>query len=163
MATNPAADLITLQHLEFHGEGSAYRSARNGLLEAEMELRRQVERVALLRRALPRGGEIREDYVFERSAADGGAEKVKMSGLFERGKNTLAIYSFMFGPERKRPCPGCTHFLDAIDGSSPHIQQRINFWVVAKSPLQRMVDFSVERRCASSRNSSPENNGICRC
>jgi predicted dithiol-disulfide oxidoreductase (DUF899 family) len=146
MATNPATDLKKLQHLEFPGETGAYRTARNNLLEAEMELRRQVERVALLRRALPRGGEIKEDYVFERSAADGSAEKVKMSGLFERGKNTLAIYSFMFGPERKRPCPGCTHFLDAIDGSSPHIQQRVNFWVVAKSPLQRMVDFSVERR-----------------
>jgi predicted dithiol-disulfide oxidoreductase (DUF899 family) len=93
MATNPATDLKTLQHLEFPGEGTAYRTARNRLLAEEMELRRQVERVALLRRAQPRGGEIKEDYVFERSAVNG-AEKVKMSGLFVRGKDTLGDLQF---------------------------------------------------------------------
>jgi predicted dithiol-disulfide oxidoreductase (DUF899 family) len=39
-------------------------------LAAEAELRQLNERVAALRRALPVGGLIREDYVFE-SAADG--------------------------------------------------------------------------------------------
>jgi predicted dithiol-disulfide oxidoreductase (DUF899 family) len=146
MATNPTADFKELQHLQFPGESASYRAARNALLGEEMELRRHLERLAAQRRALPPGGELKEDYIFERSAARGRAEKVRMSALFADGKNTLAIYSFMFGPERKRPCPGCTHFLDALNGSAPHIQQRINFWVVAKSPLQRILEFATERQ-----------------
>ena len=51
----------TLQHLHFPNESTQYRRARNALLEQEMELRRQVERVAAQRRALPPGGETPED------------------------------------------------------------------------------------------------------
>ncbi len=134
-ASSPA-----LCHLHFPGESVEYRGARNALLAEEMELRRQIERVAAQRRALPAGGAIPEDYEFE---GDGGL--VKLSELFASGKDTLAIYSFMYGPERERPCPGCTHFLDALDGETEHILQRINLAVVAKSPLPRIIDFAKER------------------
>jgi predicted dithiol-disulfide oxidoreductase (DUF899 family) len=129
-----------MQHLRFPNESTAYRAARNALLTEEMELRRQVERVAAHRRALPMGGEVREDYVFE-----GESGRTKLSQLFAPDKETLAIYSFMFGPERERPCPGCTHFLDALEGSTRHILQRINFVVVAKSPVSRLQAFARER------------------
>jgi predicted dithiol-disulfide oxidoreductase (DUF899 family) len=129
-----------MQHLRFPNESTAYRAARNVLLAEEMELRRQVERVAAHRRALPMGGEVREDYVFE-----GESGRTKLSQLFAPDKETLAIYSFMFGPERERPCPGCTHFLDALEGSTRHILQRINFVVVAKSPVSRLQAFARER------------------
>jgi predicted dithiol-disulfide oxidoreductase (DUF899 family) len=114
--------------------------ARATLLAEEMELRRRIERVAAQRRAPPAGGAIPEDYEFE---GDGGL--VKLSELFAFGKDTLAIYSFMYGPERERPYPGCTHFLDALDGEVEHILQRINLAVVAKSPLPRIIDFAKER------------------
>ena len=110
-----------LHHVHFPGESAAYRAARNALLAEEMELRRQIERVSALRRGLPTGGMIPEDYQF-----DGNGGTVKLSALFEPGKDTLAIYSFMYGPERDRPCPGCTHFLDGLDGETEHIVQRIN-------------------------------------
>jgi len=129
-----------MQHLRFPNESTAYREARNALLAEEMELRRQVERVADHRRALPMGGEVKEDYVFE-----GESGRMKLSQLFVPDKETLAIYSFMFGPERERPCPGCTHFLDALEGSTRHILQRINFVVVAKSPVSRLQAFARER------------------
>jgi predicted dithiol-disulfide oxidoreductase (DUF899 family) len=129
-----------MQHLRFPNESMTYRAARNALLAEEMELRRQVERVAAHRRALPMGGEVREDYVFE-----GESGRTKLSQLFAPDKETLAIYSFMFGPERERPCPGCTHFLDALEGSTRHILQRINFVVVAKSPVSRLQAFARER------------------
>ena len=129
-----------MQHLRFPNESTAYRAARNALLAEEMELRRQVERVAAHRRALPMGGEVREDYVFE-----GESGRTKLSQLFAPDKETLAIYSFMFGPERERPCPGCTHFLDALEGSTRHILQRVNFVVVAKSPVSRLQAFARER------------------
>jgi predicted dithiol-disulfide oxidoreductase (DUF899 family) len=134
-----------IQHIHFPNESPQYRRARNGLLEQEMELRRQVERVAAQRRALPPGGEIPEDYVFEAADAGGKPKRVRLSELFASGKDTLVIYSFMFGPERERPCPGCTHFLDSLDGASRHIDQRINLAVVAKSPLPRIVSFAKER------------------
>ena len=129
-----------LRHINFPGENVEYRTARNALLAEEMELRRQVERVAIQRRALPAGGMIPEDYEF-----DGDAGKVRLSALFAPGKDTLAIYSFMYGPERERPCPGCTHFLDGLDGAVQHICQMINLVVVAKSPLPRILAFAEER------------------
>jgi predicted dithiol-disulfide oxidoreductase (DUF899 family) len=134
------ASSLPLSHLHFPGESAEYRAARNALLDEEMELRRQTERVAVQRRALPAGGVIPEDYQFE---GDGG--KVKLSELFSPGKDTLAVYSFMYGPDRERPCPGCTHFLDGLDGALQHISQRINVAVVAKSPLPRILAFAKER------------------
>ncbi len=128
-----------MEHLHFPNESAEYRRVRNALLEEEMALRRQVERVAAQRRALPPGGVVPEDYRF-----DGAAGPVTLSKLFG-GKETLAVYSFMFGPERERPCPGCTHFLDGLDGSAPHILQRMAFVVVAKSPIQRLLDLALER------------------
>jgi predicted dithiol-disulfide oxidoreductase (DUF899 family) len=139
---NPAAPLshAVLHHINFPSESAGYRTARNALLAEEMELRRQIERVAAQRRALPPGGIIPEDYQFY-----GNDGTVKLSALFEPGKDTLAIYSFMYGPERERPCPGCTHFLDGLDGATEHIVQRINLAVVAKSPLPRILAFAQER------------------
>lgn len=129
-----------IQHLHFPAETAKYRAARNALLKEEMKLRREVERVASLRRSLPAGGIIPEDYEFE------GAEgRVTLPQLFGPKHNTLAIYSFMFGPERERPCPGCTHFLDALDGAAGHIAQRLSLVVVTKSPLERILAFAKER------------------
>jgi hypothetical protein len=62
---------------------------------------------------LPAGGVIPDDYHFE-----GDRGPVKLSELFAPGKDTLAVYSFMYGPERERPCPGCTHFLYGLDARS---------------------------------------------
>src|SRR3546814_11285808 len=52
----------------------------------------------------------------------------------------------MFGPERDMPCPGCTHMLDAIDGSALHVGQRAPLYVVAKSPIARLEAWATERR-----------------
>ena len=68
-----------LQHIHFPSESPQYRRARNALLEQEMELRRQVERVAAQRRALPPGGEIPEDYVFEAAGDRGRSMKVQLA------------------------------------------------------------------------------------
>jgi predicted dithiol-disulfide oxidoreductase (DUF899 family) len=132
-----------LQQERFPGESDEYRDAREQLLRAEVELRRQTEAVAALRRRLPLGGEIPTDYVFrEWDAGASAARPVRLSELFEDGKDTLFLYSFMFIPgEAGRPleagCPSCTSIIDAIDGEVPHIAQRINFAVVAKAPIER--------------------------
>ena len=133
-----------MEHLSYPNESGEYRAARNALLGAEMELRRQLERIAALRRALPAGGVLKEDYVFERIGKNGAVEQVKLSELFE-GKQSLILYSFMFGPEREKPCPGCTHLLDGLDGAARHVPQRASFYIVAKSPIARLAAWARDR------------------
>jgi predicted dithiol-disulfide oxidoreductase (DUF899 family) len=145
----------------FPGETDEYRRARDLLLEQEIELRRSIESVAEARRALPLGGVVPEDYVFE-EASEGGGE-VRFSELFASGKDTLVVYSFMFprnprddrpGPSAgataelplaETPCASCTSILDSLDGAAPHLARRVNLAVVAKSPPERIRAFAGER------------------
>jgi len=130
--------------MAFPNESPAYRQARNALLDAEIALRRQTEAVAELRRALPPGGEVPQDYAFERIGADFRPEKVKLSELFGE-HSTLLLYSYMFGPDRDSPCPGCTHLLDCIDGAARHVTQRAALYAVAKSPIARLAAWAHAR------------------
>jgi predicted dithiol-disulfide oxidoreductase (DUF899 family) len=60
-------------------------------------------------------------------------------------KQTLAIYSFMYGPRRVRPCPMCTALLSAWDGNAQHVEQWISLAVIARSPIERLIAYKVER------------------
>ena len=146
--------------IRFPGESEEYRRQRNRLLDAEAGLRRAIEQVAAQRRALPPGGVVPEDYRFE-EASDGG--EVRFSELFERDKDTLVVYSFMFprysgdrrpGPAEgetarlplpETPCASCTSILDSLDGAARHLDRLINFAVVAKSDPERIRNFARER------------------
>lgn len=135
----PAVELARRSPVRFPRESEAYRAARTALLAEEIELRRHLERVAAQRRALPPGGEVVGDYRFE--GKDG---LVDFAGLFG-DHQTLAVYSFMYGPERERPCPMCTSLLGPLDGNARDIGQRIALAVVARSPFDRLVAFAEER------------------
>ena len=130
--------------LSFPNESAAYRAARNALLAEEIALRRHVEQVAAQRRSLPPGGEVPQDYVFERIGDNGMPESVAMSKLFGR-HDTMILYSFMYGPERATPCPMCTHLLDSINGAAKHVDQRASLYIVAKSPLARVIAWARDR------------------
>jgi len=130
--------------MAFPNESQEYRAARNALLDAEIALRRQTEAVAEMRRALPAGGEVPHDYMFERIGAHFRPEPVKLSDLFGE-HSTLLLYSYMFGPERDLPCPGCTHLLDCIDGAARHVPQRAALYAVAKSPIARLAAWAQAR------------------
>ena len=123
---------------QFPGESQTYRSTRDELLAAELELRRQTEAVAAMRRALPLGGEIKEDYAFDEDRAPLGSgediAQTQLSDLFVPGKDNLVVYSFMYALDADT-CPACTAILDALNGSAPHIRDRVNFAVVAKAPI----------------------------
>ena len=135
---------MTLHDQRFPGESDEYRRARDELLQAEIGLRRQVETLAAQRRALPPGGPIPTDYEFhEWDPSVGAPRTVRLSELFAPGKDDLFLYSFMFKPDAggvplALPCQLCTSIVDGIDTSVPHIEQRINFAVVTKAPIERL-------------------------
>src|SRR3989442_1357345 len=106
-----------MSELRYPNESREYRDARKSLLKDEQELVDKVKSVAERRRNLPPGGQLKEDYVFQ-WANDGKVGKsVKFSELFA-DKNTLLLYSFMYGPSWDNPCPSCTTLVDGVDRSS---------------------------------------------
>ena len=115
-------------------ESPGYRKLRDELLRAELDLRDQRERVAALRRKLPREGEV-EDFVFREgprdlAAGDEPVREVRLSELFERDDRPLILVQFMFGKKQASPCPMCTMWADAYDGAAPHVRQRASFAVL---------------------------------
>lgn len=135
----PARELAKKNGVRFPNESPDYRRARDALLAEEIELRRHIERVAEQRRALPPGGEVTKDYRF-----DGEAGPVGFVDLFGPHQS-LVVYSYMFGPQRERPCPMCTSLLSAWDGEARDVAQRVALAVVARSPIERLVAFKRER------------------
>jgi predicted dithiol-disulfide oxidoreductase (DUF899 family) len=137
--------------VRFPGESDEYRAARDELLEAEIRLRGMIEAVAAQRRRLPLGGEVPTDYGFEEFAGDAeNPRTVRLSELFDDGKDTLFLYSFMFDPdEAGEPlavaCPACTSIIDALDGETPHIAQRVNLAVSTKAPIERFREHARSR------------------
>jgi predicted dithiol-disulfide oxidoreductase (DUF899 family) len=129
----------------FPNETPEYRRARDELLDAERDLRRRIEAVAELRRRLPLGGEVKEDYAFETASPDVAPSAVPLSGLFASGQSTLLLYSFMYGPAMKQACPMCTSFLDGLEGNALHVRQRVSLAVVAKSPPERIREYARSR------------------
>jgi predicted dithiol-disulfide oxidoreductase (DUF899 family) len=135
----PSQDLAETNKAHYPNESAAYRAARNELLAEEIEIRRHLERVASRRRALPPGGEIPHDFVL---ACDSGS--IRFSNLFG-DKQTLVIYSMMYGPQRNAACPMCTSFLNAWNGTAGNLRQRVAIAVTARSPIERLIDYKNRR------------------
>jgi predicted dithiol-disulfide oxidoreductase (DUF899 family) len=135
----PASELAAKNKAHFPNESAEYRNARNALLAEEIELRRHIERVAEQRRRLPPGGTVGKDYEFV-----GENGPVKMSELFGN-KPTLAIYSYMFGPQRQAPCPMCTSLMGSFASKIADIEQRMALAFVARSPIGRLIEAKKAR------------------
>jgi predicted dithiol-disulfide oxidoreductase (DUF899 family) len=131
---------------QFPGESHAYRRARDELLDMEIDLRRRIEEIAAIRRRLPTGGALKQDYVFEEGGADLADEttikQTRFSELFASGKDTLIMYSFMYAPDADDPCPMCTAILDSFNGNAPHVTDRVNLAVVAKAPVKKIRSWA---------------------
>lgn len=140
----------------FPGESQVYRQQRDELLEAEVALRQQTETVAALRRRLPPGGVVPEDYRFEQVVP--GAGLVRLSELFEEGRDSLVVYSFMYAPAAERPCPACTSIADIYNSYAPYIEERVNFAVVARAAPARLQSLARARGWARFRFLSSQNN-----
>jgi predicted dithiol-disulfide oxidoreductase (DUF899 family) len=135
----PATELAATSTIHFPGESPDYRTTRTALLAEEIELRRHIERVARQRRALPAGPVVEKDYAFV-----GEEGPIRFADLFGP-HDTLVAYKYMYGPERKRPCPMCTAAMSAWDGEALDIAERVSFVMIARSPIERLLAFKQER------------------
>jgi len=135
----PAPELAAASATRWAGESADYRRARTGLLAEEIALRRQNQRVAEHRRALP-PGPVAKDYRF----LDEQGDELGVADLFGR-HDALFAYFWMYGPERERPCPMCTSFVGSLDIPAPDIEQRIAIAILGRSPVARQLAFARER------------------
>lgn len=129
---------------QFPNESRDYRAARDLLLKEEQALVDKVKSVAAKRRNLPRGGRLKEDYVFQWANDGKLGRSVKFSELFV-DKSTLMIYSFMFGPNWDKPCYSCTSLVDAFDRCWYSVSQSAAFVATAKAPAHRINAWAKER------------------
>ena len=134
-----ATEMAKKNGVRLPNESGECRTARDLLLAEEIELRRHIERVAEQRRALPAGGIVPKNYAFV-----GENGPVGFADLFG-DKQTLAVYSYMYGPKRAQPCPMCSSLMAAWDGEALDVEQRIALVMVARSPIKRLLAVKKER------------------
>src|ERR1700761_637761 len=106
----------TLRQTNLTNESAEHLGKREELRLAEIELMRQRERVAELRRHLPPGPVVK-DYEFlegpvDLDSGDSPTRTVHLSELFTATDRPLVIYHLMYGKRQTVPCPMCTAWID---------------------------------------------------
>src|SRR4051812_20568952 len=130
--------------LRYPNESKAYRDARDALLKDEHELVARTKALAEKRRKLPPGGQLKEDYTFQWASDGKVGQRVKFSELFG-DKDTLLLYSFMYGPNWDKPCPSCTSLMDGFDRAWYSVAQDAAFAAIAKAPAEKINAWAKER------------------
>lgn len=125
----------TFRQTNLTNESADYLKKREELRLAEIDLMRQRERVAELRRRLPQGAAL-QDYTFEEGpekldAGDTPIRKVRLSELFTAPNRPVVAYHLMYGKKQASPCPMCTALIDALNGVAHHLAQNVDLVIVA--------------------------------
>ena len=125
----------TFRQTNLANESADYLAKREELRLAEIELMRQREQVAELRRHLPPGPAL-QDYRFiegpvDLDSGDTPTRTVLLSELFTSASRPLVIYHLMYGKRQTKPCPMCTAWIDGFNGVAHHIAQKVDFAIVA--------------------------------
>ena len=139
----------TYRQTNLPNESAEYLAKREALRKAEIELMRQRERVAALRRELPEGTAV-QDYAFEEGpasldAGDAPIRTVRLSELFTAGDRSLVIYHFMYGKQQTNPCPMCTAWIDGMNGVAHHVAQNVDFAIVAAADPRTLRAYARAR------------------
>src|SRR5262245_21805892 len=117
------------------GTREQWLTARLELLEAEKELTRRSDELALRRQELP-WVRIEKEYRFE---TDEGS--ASLTDLF-RKRSQLLIYHFMFGPDYAAGCPSCSAIADGFNGSVVHLANHdVMLWAVSRAPLEKLQGY----------------------
>jgi predicted dithiol-disulfide oxidoreductase (DUF899 family) len=117
------------------GTRDEWLAARLDLLQAEKELTRQSDAVALKRQALPW---VRVDKEYRFDTDEGSAS---LEDLF-RGRSQLLVYHFMFGPDYAAGCPSCSAIADGFNGVAVHLANHdVMLTAVSRAELPKLVAF----------------------
>ncbi|HEY1430002.1 MAG TPA: DUF899 family protein [Candidatus Tumulicola sp.] len=130
-------------------EPSDYLQWREELRQAEIEEMRHRERVAQLRRKLPKGAEM-QDYTFYEGPADLAAgdepvRTVRLSELFSKPGRPLVIYQMMYGKKQTEPCPMCTMWVDGYNGVARHLAQNVDFAIAVAAGVPTIRAYARSR------------------
>ena len=133
-------------------QSAEYRKLCDELLEAEVALKDQRERVAELRRRLAPGAKLETDYVFREGPADLARDaesdffETRLSQLFPDSGGPLVVQHMMFAPQDERGCPMCSMWVDGFEGVAHHIGARVGFAVVARAPIAKLRAWGRRRQ-----------------
>jgi predicted dithiol-disulfide oxidoreductase (DUF899 family) len=117
------------------GTREEWLAARLELLEAEKELTRRSDELALRRQALPW---VRIDKAYRFETEEGAAS---LADLFT-GRSQLLVYHFMFGPDYTAGCPSCSSIADGFDGSAVHLANHdVTLGAVSRAPIAKLQAF----------------------
>ena len=130
-------------------ESAEYLTKREELRIAEIDLMQQRERVAAMRRRLPKGAAV-ENYVFaegpgDLNSGDVPVHEVRLSDLFTAPDRALVVYHLMFGKKQVKPCPMCTMWVDGWNGVAHHLQQNVNLAIAAAADVPQLRAFARTR------------------
>ncbi|MEU3015927.1 DUF899 domain-containing protein [Nocardiopsis sp. NPDC007018] len=115
-----------------------WNKAHEELMAKEKELTRAQDRLAAERRRQP-GVRIDAEHGF---TGEGG--RFSLVDLFE-GRRQLIAYHFMFAPGSKRPCSGCSMFVDNL-GDPAHLNARdTTLAVVSRAPYPEIAAVREQR------------------
>lgn len=110
-------------------------AARKKLLAREKELTHLRDAIAAERQALP-WVRIEKNYSFDTPTG-----KKSLADLFD-GRNQLAVYHFMFGPDWAEGCPSCSMAADGFDAANIHLMQLdVTFTAISRAPLAKIEAF----------------------
>jgi len=113
----------------------AWLNARKALLVLEKEETRLRDKVRAERLALP-WVKVDKTYTFETPQG-----RKTLTDLFD-GRSQLIVYHFMYGPDWKAGCPGCSFMADHIDGMLPHLNNHdITMIAVSRAPLEKLEAY----------------------
>ncbi len=114
---------------------SDWQNAQVAFLEKEKAFTHQRDALAKQRQELP-WTLVEKPYEFE-----GSNGKLSFADLFN-GKSQLFLQHFMFGPDWKEGCDGCSFQADHVNAALPHLKQRdMHFVAVSRAPIAKIEAY----------------------
>lgn len=79
---------------------------------------------------------IEKEYIF-----DGPDGLVSLADLFQ-GRNQLIVQHFMFAPDDKEGCVGCSFTADHVDSARMHFENNdVSFVAIARAPIDKLLAY----------------------
>jgi predicted dithiol-disulfide oxidoreductase (DUF899 family) len=117
------------------GTRQDWLKARLALLEAEKELTRRSDELALRRQELPW---VRVDKAYRFETDEG---NVSLAELF-KGRSQLLVYHFMFGPDYAAGCPSCSMIADGFNGFAIHLANHdVSLMAVSRGAFAKLKAY----------------------